>query len=92
MRGSVPASLDAAQSVTAVARSTEARADDTTHVRDIVLDAQSREVVYRMLDSSERHKTRQAPEEVEQQLRAYVRPPKGAARRRQSDTDLDLEV
>ena len=92
VRGSVPASLDAAHAVTAPTRSTEAHADDMAHVRDVVLDAQSREVVYRMQDSGEGSPPRQAPEEVKQQLRAYVRPPRSGARRKQQDTDLDLEV
>jgi hypothetical protein len=92
VRGSVPASLAAAQSVTAVTKSAEARADDTAHVRDVVLDAQSREVVYRMLDSGERRAAGQPPEDVRQRLRAYVRPAKAGERRRHLNSDLDLEV
>ena len=90
VRGAVPASLSAAQSVTAVAKSTEARAEDNSHVRQIVVDAQSREVIHQVLDVARRVVRRQVPEETKQRLRAYVR---GApARRDRSGKNLDLEV
>ena len=88
-RDAIPASLSAAQSVTAVAKSTEARAADNSHVRQIVVDAQSREVIHQVLDVA-RRVVRQVPEETKQRLRAYVR--RAPARRDRSGKNLDLEV
>jgi hypothetical protein len=90
LRDSIPASLSAAQSVTAAAKSAEARAEDNFHVRKIVLDAQSREVIHQALDTA-RRLVRQVPEETRQRLRAYVRG-RAAVRREKSKDGLDLEV
>jgi hypothetical protein len=88
VRGAVPASLSAAQSVTAGARSTEARAEDNSNVRKVVIDAQSREAIDQALEAAWQL-TRQPAEETKQRLRAYVRrtPARGRAK-----AALDLEV
>ena len=88
VRGAVPASLSAPQSVTAVAKPTEVRAEDNSNVRKIVIDAQSREVISEALDAA-RELTRQPAEDVKQRLRAYVRrtPTRGRSR-----SALDFEV
>jgi len=88
VRDAVPASLSAAQSVTAVDKSTEARAEDSSNVQKVVLDAQSREAIHQVLDVA-RRLTRQVPEETKQRLRAYVR---RAPARREPRNSLDLEV
>jgi hypothetical protein len=88
VRDAVPASLSAAQSVTAAAKSTEARAEDSSNVHKAVLDAQSREAIHQMLDVA-RRLARQVPEETKQRVRAYIR---RAAARRGSRSNLDLEV
>ncbi|MEJ0077558.1 MAG: hypothetical protein WDO17_19390 [Alphaproteobacteria bacterium] len=80
MRDAVPASLSAAQSVTAAAKSAEVHAEDNSNVRKIVLDAQSREVIHQALDTA-RRLVRQPPEETRQRLRAYVRGRAAAARK-----------
>lgn len=85
---SVRASLSPAQSVTPVAKSTEARAEDNSNVRKIIVDAQSREVIHQVLEAA-RRVVRQVPEEAKQRLRAYDR--RTAARRKPRST-LDLEV
>ncbi len=89
VRDAVPASLSAAQSVTAAAKSAEVHAEDNSNVRKIVLDAQSREVIHQALDTA-RRLVRQPPEETRQRLRAYVRG--RAAPRGKSKDGLDLEV
>jgi hypothetical protein len=89
VRDAVPASLSVAQSVTPVAKSTEARAEDNSNVRKIILDAQSREVIHQVLDLA-RRLVREPPEEAKQRLRAYVR--RAPARREESGNCLDLEV
>jgi len=88
VRDAVPASISAAQSVTAIAKSADVRAEDNSNVRKTVLDAQSREAVHQVLDVA-RRVVRQAPEEARQRLRAYVR---RAPARREPRNALDLEV
>jgi len=88
VRDAVPASLSAPQSVTAIAKSTEARAQDNSHVPATVIDAQSREAIDHALDAA-RQLVRQPPDEIKQRLRAYVRRPSARGR---SKTALDLEV
>ena len=88
VRDAVPASLSAAQSVTAVAKSTETRADDSANVGKVVSDAERREAIHQVLDVA-RRLGRQAPEETRQRVRAYVR---RAPARRNSRNNLDLEV
>ena len=73
VRDAVPTSLAPAQSVTAAAKPLEVRAEDTAHVRKIILDAQSREVIYQVLDESSGRVVRQIPEEATLRLRAYIR-------------------
>ena len=92
VRDAVPASLSTPQSVAAIAKSTEARAEDNAHL-PLIVDAQSREAVSQALDAA-RRLVRQSPEEAKseeakQRLRAYVRrtPPRG-----RSKNALDLEV
>jgi hypothetical protein len=89
VRGAVAASLSAAQSVTPVAKPTEVRAEDDSHTRQLIVDAQSREVIHQVLDVA-RHVACQVPEETRQRLRAYVR--RTPARRDRSGNGLDLEV
>ena len=88
-RDAVPASLSAAQSVTAVEKSTEARAEDSSNVHKVMLEAQHHEAIHQVLDVA-RRLARQAPAETKQRLRAYVR--RASARREQPDSSLDLEV
>jgi hypothetical protein len=87
VRDAVPASLSAAQSVTAVEKSTEARAPESSNMRKVVVDAESREAIHQVLDVA-RRLTRQAPEEAKQRVRAYIRRVPG----RREPKNLDLEV
>ena len=88
VRGAVPVNLSAAQSVTAAEKSAEARAEDNSNVRKVVLDAQSRDAIHQVLDVA-RGLARQAPEDTKQRMRAYVR--RAPARREKRNT-LDVEV
>lgn len=87
-RDAVPASLSAAQSVTAAAKSAEARAEDSSNVRRAIVDAESRAAIQQVLDVA-RRLIRQAPEETKRRVRAYDR---RAPARRQTENNLDLEV
>jgi hypothetical protein len=80
VRDAVPTNLAPSQTVTAAAKTGEARQDapqsgsaDPSYVRKIVLDAHSREVIYRVIDSKSGLVVRQIPEEAMLRLRAYNR-------------------
>jgi hypothetical protein len=87
VRDTVPASLSASQSVTAVAKSTEARGEDNSHV-PMVVEAQNQQMISQALDAA-RQLAERPPDEAKQRLRAYVR--RTPARGR-SKSALDLEV
>lgn len=92
VRDAVPTALSAAQSVTPALKSIEARAEDTSHVRKIILDAHSREVIYRVLDADSGRIVRQIPEEATLRLRAYIRAIAKGATPNQAHARADLDV
>jgi len=92
VREAVPANLSPAQSVTAAPKATETRAEDTSHVRKVILDAQSREVIYQVLDAGSGRVLRQIPEEATLRLRAYVRALANGATPNQAQAHVDLDV
>ena len=80
VREAVATHLAPAQSVTAAAKTTEPRQDplqsesaDPSYVRKIIVDAQSREVIFRVIDAKSGRVVRQIPEEAMLRLRAYTR-------------------
>jgi flagellar protein FlaG len=78
VREAVATELAAAQSVTAssgagAARHDSAHAAQDAHVRKIILDAHSREVIYQVLDAGSGLVVRQVPDEALLRLRAYTR-------------------
>jgi hypothetical protein len=78
VREAVATDLAPAQSVTAAANASAARHDSTNavqdaHVRKIILDAHSREVIYQVLDAESGRVVRQVPDEALLRLRAYTR-------------------
>lgn len=80
VREAVATHLAPSQAVTAAAKITEARHDplqsenaDASYVRKIILDAHSREVIYRVIDAKSGLVVRQIPEEALLRLRAYNR-------------------
>jgi hypothetical protein len=78
VREAVATDLAPAQSVTAAANAGAARHDSTNaaqdaHVRKIILDAHSREVIYQVLDAESGRVVRQVPDEALLRLRAYTR-------------------
>jgi flagellar protein FlaG len=79
VREAVATQLAAAQSVTAAA-DTAASRNNTAHAkfapsqsRDVILDAQSREVIFRVVDVRSGRVVRQVPDEAIMRLRAYNR-------------------
>jgi len=77
VRQAVQTDLAPAQSVTASNGSEAARHDSQqasdAHVRKIVLDAHSREVIYQVVDAGSGRVVRQVPDEAMLRLRAYTR-------------------
>ncbi len=92
VRDAVPTSLAPAQSVTAASKPLEVRAEDTSHVRKIILDAQSREVIYQVLDESSGRVVRQIPEEATLRLRAYIRAIADGASPNEADAQAAFDV
>jgi hypothetical protein len=79
VREAVATQLTAAQSVTAAA-DTAASRNDPAHAkfapsqsRDVILDAQSREVIFRVVDVRSGRVVRQVPDEAIMRMRAYNR-------------------
>lgn len=75
----VATDLTPAQSVTASNGSSETTRQDSAqtaqdaHVRKVILDAHSREVIYQVLDAGSGRVVRQVPDEAMLRLRAYTR-------------------
>ena len=90
VREAVTTELSPAQSVTAAPKAPEVRADET--VRKVILDAQSREVIYQVLDVGSGRVVRQIPEEATLRLRAYVRALNSGATPNQAQMQADLDV
>jgi flagellar protein FlaG len=78
VREAVATDLAPAQSVTAstgadASRHDSGRAAQDAHVRKVILDAHSREVIFQVLDESSGRVVRQVPDEAMLRLRAYTR-------------------
>jgi hypothetical protein len=94
-RQAVSTDLPSAQTVTAAAGAADVRNDttktpsfDPSHVRDIILDPQSREVIDRSVGL--RRVVRQTPEIAARRLKAYTRYAKDRAA--PHDPEADIEV
>jgi hypothetical protein len=89
VRGAIATELP--QAVRPAAAADAARHDpargDQPATNDLVLDAQSREVIHRAIEWS-RRVTRQAPEVAARRLKAYSRPGEEEQTGRQTDTAL----
>jgi hypothetical protein len=71
-----PTELPVAKTVSPAANGAAVRNDQpltNPTTRDVVIDAQSREVIYRVLDARSRQVVRQVPEEALLRMRAYTR-------------------
>jgi hypothetical protein len=92
VQGAVATEL--AQAVSAIEASDAARLDPLrvtlqAEAHDVILDAQSREVIFRAIEWS-RRVTRQVPETAARRLKAYARPaPEPSA---SNDEHADIEV
>jgi hypothetical protein len=78
VRQAVPTDLGPAQSVTAsakasAARNESARSSQPATARDIVIDAASREVIFRVVDVRSGRVVRQVPDEALLRLKQYLR-------------------
>lgn len=89
--------LPPAQTVTAAAGAAGARNDttrapfsDPSHLRDIVLDPQSREVIDRSVNAGLRRVVRQMPEVAARRLKAYTRFAKDRAAPREPEADIEV--
>ena len=94
VRQAVATDLAPAQSVTATADSNAPRNDaarlvQDTQVRKIILDAQSREVIYQVLDQSSGRVVRQVPDEALLRLRAYTRAAADGSPNEANQADLE---
>ena len=92
----VSTDLPAAQAVTATAGVTGARNDmpgaslsDASHLRDIVLDPHSREVIDRSVSAGPRRVVRQMPEVAARRLKAYTRFAKDDAAPHEHQADIE---
>ncbi len=92
----VSTDLPAAQAVTAAASVVGARNDptgaslsDPSHLRDIILDPHSREVIDRSVNARPRRVVYQVPEAATQRLKAYTRPAKDGAPRHEHQADIE---
>jgi hypothetical protein len=89
--------LSPAQTVTASASAPAVRNDaasaapiEAVDLGNIVLDAQSREVVYRALDVGARPPDRRTPAAISRRLKAYTRPANESAGSQEAQTDLKV--
>jgi hypothetical protein len=94
-RQTVSTDLPPAQTVTAAdgsagARNDTTRTSDPSHGWDIILDAQSREVIGRSVNAGLRRVVRQMPEVAARRLKAYTRYAKD--RTGPHDPQADIEV
>ena len=95
VREAVATQLTAAQSVTAAADTTPSRSDVARRTvappqsRDVVLDAQSREVIFRVVDVRSGRVVRQVPDEAIMRLRAYNRALANGKSPLESDSNTD---
>lgn len=99
VREAVRTDLAPAQTVNASTKPDQARLDagpspSLDHVRKIIVDAHSREVIYQVLEAGSGRVVRQIPEEATLRLRAYVRALANGASpaQAQAHADLDLEA
>jgi len=99
VRDAVPTNLAPPQTVTASTKPNETRQDpvqagtsDPSYVRKIILDAQSREVIYQVLDVGSGRVVRQIPEEATLRLKAYVRALANGATPNQAQAQVDIDV
>lgn len=72
-RAAVATELAPAQAVTAASGASNTRSTDDSRVREIVLDPQSREVLYRAMNARAAKSARHALEDATRKLKAYLR-------------------
>ena len=89
----VPTDLPAAKTVTAAQNATPLRNDlkraEESLTRDVVLDPQTREVVYKVIDTRFRQVVRQVPSEALLRMRAYTRAIARGASPNQAQADIE---
>jgi hypothetical protein len=96
VQGAVPTDLSPSKSVTASSASTPAR-NDVARPQDmlthaVLLDPQSREVVYRVIDVRSRQVVRQIPDEALLRMRAYSRAIANGQTPQQAQSRADLQA
>jgi flagellar protein FlaG len=98
-REPVTTQLAPSQSVTAVAETQTARQNPVaaalaraTTERDLIIDAQSREVIYRVISAQTGRVVRQVPDEAILRLRAYSRALASGANPSAAEAEVDVEA
>ena len=84
--------LPAAKAVTPTASVTPTRNDIPTTTHEVIIDPQTREVIYRVIDVRSRQVVRQVPDEALLRVRAYARALANGDSPNKAQTQADLEV
>lgn len=69
---SIATELPASKAVTPSTATTQARNDASTTTHEVIIDPQTREVIYRVIDVQTRQVVRQVPDEALLRVRAYA--------------------
>ena len=84
--------LPAAKAVTPAAATAPARNDVQSTTHEVIIDPQTREVIYRVIDVRSRQVVRQVPDEALLRIRAYARALASGDSPSKAQFQADLEV
>jgi len=84
--------LPASKAVTPVAAATPARNDVPTTTHEVLIDPQTREVIYRVIDVRSRQVVRQVPDQALLRMRAYAQALANGDTPNQALNQSDLDV
>jgi hypothetical protein len=84
--------LPAAKTVTPAAAAVSTRNDLPSTTHEVIIDPQTREVIYRLIDVRTRQVVRQVPDEALLRTRAYARALANGDSPNKAQTQADLEV
>jgi hypothetical protein len=84
--------LPAAKTVTPVTAVSPARNDTPATTHEVIIDPQTREVIYRVIDVRSRQVVRQVPDEALLRVRAYARALANGDSPNQAQNQADIEV
>jgi hypothetical protein len=84
--------LPAAKAVMPAAGTVAVRNDQPSTTHEVIIDPQSREVIYRVIDVRSRQVVRQVPDEALLRVRAYARAIASGDSPSKAETKADIEV